>query len=46
MEEALHLIEQGINEQAQIHMAATGRTVKTADDKLRQATARLSGIEQ
>src|SRR5262249_24104818 len=39
VEEALHLIEQGVNEQVEQHMAATGRAVKTADDKLRQATA-------
>jgi predicted Rossmann-fold nucleotide-binding protein len=46
VEETLHLIEQGVNEQVQQHMAATGRTVKTADDKLRQATADMSGTEQ
>jgi len=46
VEEALHLIERGVNELAQLHMAATGRTLKTADDKLRQATAHMSGTEQ
>ena len=46
LDEAVQVIEQGITEQAERHRAATGRPRKNADDRLRQATQRMTGTEQ
>ena len=46
VEEALGLIELGVRQQAERHLAATGRAGKSADDKLRQATHQMTETEQ
>jgi uncharacterized protein (TIGR00730 family) len=46
VEDAVRLIEVSVTEQTQRHQAATGRTLRNADDRLRQATQRMSGKEQ
>jgi uncharacterized protein (TIGR00730 family) len=46
IDEAVRLIEVGVTEQAQRRQAATGRTDRSADERLRQATQRMSGKEQ
>ena len=46
LDEAMRLINQGVAEQAQRHVAATGRPQRNADDRLRQATRHMAGTEQ
>lgn len=46
LDEAVRLIQQGTAEQAQRHMAATGRPQRNADDRLRQATRPMAETEQ
>jgi hypothetical protein len=46
LDEAVRRINQGVTEQAQRHVAATGRAQRNADDLLRQATRHMAGTEQ
>ena len=46
LDEAMRIIDQAVAEQAQRHVAATGRPQRSADDRLRQATHHMRGTEQ
>jgi uncharacterized protein (TIGR00730 family) len=46
LDEAVHLIEQGVAEHVQRQTAATGRPQRNAEDRLRQATHPMAGTEQ
>jgi hypothetical protein len=46
LDEAVRLIETGIQTQRQHEAATTGRTHHSADDKIRQATSPMAGTEQ
>lgn len=46
IEEAARLVDAGVRTQVEQRMAQTGRTARTPDEKLKQATHPMSGTEQ